>query len=60
MKAASFPTISFFTADVGLSFREVGLFSGGTDIAVGAFVLFLTNLSFDGRSCRAGVGVRRP
>jgi len=33
------------TADVGLSFREVGLFSGGTDIAVGAFVLFLTNLA---------------
>jgi uncharacterized hydrophobic protein (TIGR00271 family) len=32
------------TADVGLSFREVGLFSGGTDIAVGSFVLFLTNL----------------
>jgi hypothetical protein len=30
---------------VGLSFREVGLFSGGTDIAVGAFVLFLTNLA---------------
>jgi len=30
------------TADVGLSFREVGLFSGGTDIAVGAIVLFLT------------------
>jgi uncharacterized hydrophobic protein (TIGR00271 family) len=33
------------TADVGLSFREVGLFSGGSDIAVGAFVLFLTNLA---------------
>jgi uncharacterized hydrophobic protein (TIGR00271 family) len=33
------------TADVGLSFREVGLFSGGTDIAVGASVLFLTNLA---------------
>ena len=33
------------TADVGLSFREVGLFSGGNDIAVGAFVLFLTNLA---------------
>jgi len=33
------------TADVGLSFREVGLFAGGTDIAVGAFVLFLTNLA---------------
>jgi len=33
------------TADVGLSFREVGLFSGGNDIAVGASVLFLTNLA---------------
>jgi uncharacterized hydrophobic protein (TIGR00271 family) len=33
------------TADVGLSFRELGLFSAGTDIAVGAFVLFLTNLA---------------
>jgi hypothetical protein len=33
------------TADVGLSFHEVGLFSGGTDIAVGASVLFLTNLA---------------
>jgi hypothetical protein len=33
------------TADVGLSFREVGLFSGGTDIAVGAIVLFMTNLA---------------
>jgi hypothetical protein len=33
------------TADVGLSFREVGLFSGGTDMAVGASVLFLTNLA---------------
>jgi len=33
------------TADVGLSFSEVGLFSGGTDLAVGAFVLFLTNLA---------------
>jgi uncharacterized hydrophobic protein (TIGR00271 family) len=33
------------TADVGLSFREVGLFSGGIDIAVGASVLFLTNLA---------------
>jgi uncharacterized membrane protein len=32
-------------ADVGLSFREVGLFSGGSDIAAGAFVLFLTNLA---------------
>jgi uncharacterized hydrophobic protein (TIGR00271 family) len=33
------------TADVGLSFRDVGLFSGGSDIAVGSFVLFLTNLA---------------
>jgi uncharacterized hydrophobic protein (TIGR00271 family) len=33
------------TADVGLSFSEVGLFSGGTDLAVGASVLFLTNLA---------------
>jgi uncharacterized hydrophobic protein (TIGR00271 family) len=33
------------TADVGLSFRELGLFAGGSDIAVGAFVLFLTNLA---------------
>jgi uncharacterized hydrophobic protein (TIGR00271 family) len=33
------------TADVGLSFREVGLFAGGTDTAVGASVLFLTNLA---------------
>jgi uncharacterized hydrophobic protein (TIGR00271 family) len=33
------------TAEVGLSFREVGLFAGGNDIAVGAFVLFLTNLA---------------
>jgi uncharacterized hydrophobic protein (TIGR00271 family) len=33
------------TADVGISFREVGLFAGGTDIAVGASVLFLTNLA---------------
>jgi uncharacterized hydrophobic protein (TIGR00271 family) len=33
------------TADIGLSFLEVGLFSGGTDIALGAFVLFLTNLA---------------
>ena len=33
------------TADVGLSFRDLGLFSGGTDIAVGATVLFLTNLA---------------
>lgn len=32
------------TADVGMSFREIGLFDGGSDIAAGAFVLFLTNL----------------
>jgi len=32
-------------ADVGLSFRELGLFAGGEDIAAGAFVLFLTNLA---------------
>jgi uncharacterized hydrophobic protein (TIGR00271 family) len=32
------------TADVGLSFSDVGLFSGGYDLAVGASVLFLTNL----------------
>jgi len=32
------------TADIGLSFKDIGLFSGGTDIAVGAIVLFLTNL----------------
>lgn len=31
--------------DIGLSFREVGLFAGGNDIAAGAFVLFLTNLA---------------
>jgi hypothetical protein len=30
---------------LGLSFSEVGLFSGGADIAVGASVLFLTNLA---------------
>jgi len=33
------------SADVGLSLTEVGLYSGGSDIATGAFVLFLTNLS---------------
>jgi uncharacterized hydrophobic protein (TIGR00271 family) len=33
------------TADIGLSFREVGLFAGGSDVAAGAFVLFLTNLA---------------
>lgn len=32
------------TADIGLSLREVGLFAGGSDIAAGAFILFLTNL----------------
>ncbi len=32
------------TAEAGLSLREFGLFSGGTDIALGAFLLFLTNL----------------
>ena len=32
------------TAEVGLSLSEFGLFSGGTDIAFGAFLLFLTNL----------------
>ena len=30
--------------DVGLSLTEIGLYSGGTDIASGAFILFLTNL----------------
>lgn len=33
------------TADVGLSLTELGLYSGGEDIATGAFVLFLTNLA---------------
>jgi hypothetical protein len=33
------------TADVGLSFRDVGLFSGGSDVAIGSLVLFLTNLA---------------
>jgi uncharacterized hydrophobic protein (TIGR00271 family) len=32
------------TAEGGLSLSEFGLFSGGTDVAAGAFVLFLTNL----------------
>jgi uncharacterized membrane protein len=32
------------TAEGGLSLSEFGLFSGGTDVASGAFVLFLTNL----------------
>jgi uncharacterized hydrophobic protein (TIGR00271 family) len=31
------------TAGAGLSLSQFGLFSGGTDIALGAFVLFLTN-----------------
>ena len=33
------------TADVGLSFSEIGLYSGGDGIAYGAFLLFLTNLA---------------
>lgn len=33
------------SADVGLSLSEIGLYSGGTDIASGAFILFLTNLA---------------
>ena len=32
------------TAEGGLSLSEFGLFSGGVDIAAGAFLLFLTNL----------------
>ncbi len=32
------------TAEAGLSLTEFGLYSGGRDIALGAFVLFLTNL----------------
>jgi hypothetical protein len=32
-------------ADVGLSFSQTGLYDGGIDMAVGAFVLFLTNLA---------------
>ncbi len=32
------------TAETGVSLGEFGLFAGGTDIAAGAFVLFLTNL----------------
>ena len=32
-------------ADVGLSLTEIGLYSGGADIAWGAFVLFLTNFA---------------
>jgi uncharacterized hydrophobic protein (TIGR00271 family) len=31
------------TAETGLSLSEFGLYSGGTDIALGAFLLFLTN-----------------
>ncbi len=31
------------TAEAGLSLSEFGLYSGGTDIALGAFLLFLTN-----------------
>jgi uncharacterized hydrophobic protein (TIGR00271 family) len=31
------------TAEAGLSLSEIGLYSGGTDIALGAFILFLTN-----------------
>ena len=33
------------TADVGISFHEFGMFDRGSDIAVGAAVLFLTNLA---------------
>ncbi len=33
------------TADVGLSLTELGLYSGGSDIASGAFILFLANLA---------------
>jgi len=33
------------TADVGLSLSELGLYSGGSDIASGAFILFLANLA---------------
>ncbi len=32
------------TAEAGLSLSEFGLYSGGADIALGAFLLFLTNL----------------
>ena len=31
-------------SDVGLSLTELGHYSGGSDIAVGAFILFVTNL----------------
>jgi uncharacterized hydrophobic protein (TIGR00271 family) len=33
------------TADVGLSLSELGLYSGGNDIASGAFILFLANFA---------------
>lgn len=33
------------TADVGLSLSELGHFSGGSDIASGAFILFLANFA---------------
>jgi uncharacterized hydrophobic protein (TIGR00271 family) len=33
------------SADAGLSLTELGLYSGGVDIASGAFILFLTNLA---------------
>ncbi len=33
------------TAEAGLSLSEFGLYSGGTDIALGAFLLFLTNFA---------------
>lgn len=32
------------TSETGVSLGQFGLFSGGTDIAAGAFILFLTNL----------------
>jgi uncharacterized hydrophobic protein (TIGR00271 family) len=32
------------SAEAGLSLTEIGLYSGGYDIALGAFILFLTNL----------------
>ena len=32
------------TSDTGVSLGEIGLHAGGTDIAAGAFLLFLTNL----------------
>jgi uncharacterized hydrophobic protein (TIGR00271 family) len=33
------------SADAGLSLTELGLYSGGADIATGSFILFLTNLA---------------